>query len=125
LFSCVEHAVVSVATLAGVEIAIETAAEIAAAEVDETAVELMARAIVDTLGEESLVPPIVTPGGEDFHFYTLKRPTVKATMLGLGCDLAPGLHHPKMTFDRDSLMPGIEILARTVQGTFERLAQGE
>lgn len=125
LFSSVKHAVESVAALAGVEIAIETAAEIAAAEVDETAVELMARAIADTLGEESLVPPIVTPGGEDFHFYTLKRPTVKATMLGLGCDLAPGLHHPKMTFDRDSLMTGIEILARTVQGTFERLAQGE
>lgn len=125
LFESVKHAITSVAALAGVEITTETAAEIAAAEVDETAVELMARAIADTLGEEALVPPIVTPGGEDFHFYTLERPSVKATMLGLGCDLSPGLHHPAMTFDRESLIPGIEILARTVQGTFERLAQGE
>ncbi len=123
LMERVEKAIRSVAELGGVEINVEIVAEIAAAEVDDTAVELMAQAIVDTVGEPFLVPPIVTPGGEDFHYYTLKRPTVKATMLGLGCDLSPGLHHPQMTFNRDSLLTGIEILVRTVIHSFEHLEQ--
>ena len=120
LFDRVSKAIDGVATLAGVKITVEITAEIAAAEVDETAVEIMAQSIEETLGKEFLSPPAVTPGGEDFHFYTLKRPSVKATMLGLGCGLTPGLHHPAMTFNRDSLQAGIEILARTVQHTFER-----
>jgi amidohydrolase len=123
LMERVEKAIRSVAELGGVEINVEIVAEIAAAEVDNTAVELMAQAIVDTVGEPFLVPPIVTPGGEDFHYYTLKRPSVKATMLGLGCDLSPGLHHPQMTFNRDSLLTGIEILVRTVIHSFEHLEQ--
>lgn len=125
LYTQVDRAIRSVAELAGVEISYEAIAEIAAAEVDDTAVRLMGEAITETLGEEFLVPPIVTPGGEDFHFYTLKRPSVKASMLGLGCDLSPGLHHPAMTFNRDSLIVGIEILARTVRQTFEHLEQGK
>ena len=125
LYARTVKAMDSIAELSGVEISYETIAEIAAAEVDDSAVSFMAKAIEDTLGKEFLVPPIVTPGGEDFHFYTLKRPAVKATMLGLGCDLSPGLHHPQMTFDRKSLIPGIEILARTVQNTFNQLQQGK
>ncbi|MDN7247007.1 M20 peptidase aminoacylase family protein [Planococcus shenhongbingii] len=125
LFAQVIKAMQAVAEMAGVKISYEVVAEIAAAEVDDTAVEIMGQAIAETVGEEFLVPPIITPGGEDFHFYTLKRPSVKATMLGLGCDLAPGLHHPAMTFNQDSLIIGIEILARTVQRTFEHLEQGK
>ena len=123
LMERVEKAICSVAELSGVDINFDIVAEIAAAEVDETAVEMMAQAILKTVGEPFLVPPIVTPGGEDFHYYTLKRPSVKATMLGLGCDLSPGLHHPQMTFNRDSLLTGIEILVRTVIHSFEHLEQ--
>ncbi|QBP41925.1 M20 peptidase aminoacylase family protein [Paenisporosarcina antarctica] len=123
LMERVKKAIRSVAELAEVEINYEIMAEIAAAEVDDTAVDLMAQAISETVGEAFLVPPIVTPGGEDFHYYTLQRPSVKATMLGLGCDLSPGLHHPEMTFNRDSLLTGIEILVRTVSHSFEHLEQ--
>ncbi|MDS9471497.1 M20 peptidase aminoacylase family protein [Sporosarcina pasteurii] len=123
LISEVDKAISSVANMFDVSITYDISAEIAAAEVDETAVEIMSQAIIETVGEQFLVPPIVTPGGEDFHYYTLKRPTVKATMLGLGCDLSPGLHHPKMTFNHDSIHTGIEILARTVSQTFERLEE--
>ncbi|MDN4073060.1 hypothetical protein [Fictibacillus terranigra] len=48
------------------------------------------------LGVRTLVHPPVTPGGEDFHFYTIERPNIQATMVGLGTGLEPGLHHPKM-----------------------------
>ncbi|MCK9905761.1 hypothetical protein MXD63_37955, partial [Frankia sp. Cpl3] len=67
-----------------------------AAEVNDQAKELMAQAIVDALGESGLRPAPVSPGAEDFHFYTVERPQIKATMLALGCDLSPGLHHPHM-----------------------------
>lgn len=119
----VEKAMRSVADMSGVEIAYEVSAGMAAAEVEESAVDMMAQAIIETVGEPFLTPPIVTPGGEDFHYYTLKRPTVKATMLGLGCDLAPGLHHPNMTFNQESILTGIEILVRTVIHSFEKLEQ--
>jgi amidohydrolase len=121
LYSRISDAMKHIAQMTGVEITHEVNANIAAAQVDDTAVRLMARAISETLGEENLVPPSVTPGGEDFHFYTLKRPSVKATMLGLGCGLGPGLHHPDMTFNRERIMSGIEIMVRTVQHTFEHV----
>ena len=44
-------------------------------------------------------------------------------MLGLGCDLQPGLHHPDMTFRREDLLTGIEVLAKTVMKTFEKHSQ--
>ncbi|MFJ5769086.1 M20 peptidase aminoacylase family protein [Psychrobacillus sp. NPDC093180] len=118
LIGKVEHAISSVASLNNITIDFHIETEIAAAEVDDSAVELMKTAIIDTIGKAYYVPPIVTPGGEDFHFYTLKRSSIKATMLGLGCDLSPGLHHPEMRFNEESIITGIEILARTIIGTF-------
>ncbi|WP_285767790.1 M20 peptidase aminoacylase family protein [Peribacillus sp. SI8-4] len=96
---------------------------VAAAIVNEQAQEIMAGAIADTLGKENLVVPVITTGGEDFHFYTLKKPQIKATMLGLGCGLAPGLHHPDMTFNKDALLSGIEILTKAIMITFEKYGE--
>lgn len=121
LMAKVEKAIQTIEDMTGMVIDYEISSEIAAAEVDETAVEIMAQAIAGTVGEAFVVPPLVTPGGEDFHYYTLKRPALKATMLGLGCDLTPGLHHPKMSFNKESLLTGIEIFVRAVILTFERL----
>ncbi|WP_042354193.1 M20 peptidase aminoacylase family protein [Bacillus rubiinfantis] len=104
-----------------VEISLDTKVEIVGANVHPKAKELMAKAIADTIGTEKLVEPGPTSGGEDFHFYTLKRPGLKATMLGLGCNLQPGLHHPEMTFNREALFTGIEILTKTILNTFEYL----
>lgn len=114
----VEHLIQAVATLYNVEISISTAAYVAAAVVDNRAKTFMERAIIDTVGPEKLVESITTSGGDDFHFYTLKRPKIKATMLGLGCDLRPGLHHPHMTFNHDAIYTGIEILSKTILNTF-------
>ncbi|WP_438315803.1 M20 peptidase aminoacylase family protein [Sporosarcina sp. FA9] len=123
LMNKVKKVIRSVAAMTGVEIDYEIGSEIAAAEVDDGAVGMMAQAITETVGAEYLTKPIVTPGGEDFHYYTLKRRSVKATMLGLGCDLSPGLHHPKMTFNKESLLTGIEILARAVILSFDRIEE--
>lgn len=42
-------------------------------------------------------------------------------MLGLGCDLKPGLHHPNMTFDKEALFKGVEVLTNVVVNTMNKL----
>ncbi|WP_099159649.1 M20 peptidase aminoacylase family protein [Virgibacillus ndiopensis] len=91
---------------------------IAAAKTNEEAIRIMEKAIGATLGEDKIDKPLVTPGGDDFHFYTIKRPALKATMLGLGCDLKPGLHHPEMTFNDEALIDGVNILFRAILNTY-------
>ncbi|MGE6619381.1 hypothetical protein ACQKFJ_27510, partial [Bacillus mycoides] len=51
--------------------------------------------------------------------YTVKRPHLKAVMLGLGANLQPGLHHPYMKFDHSCIMDGVEILKQTVLKVLE------
>ncbi|RKO67762.1 M20 peptidase aminoacylase family protein [Desulfofundulus salinus] len=110
----VESVASNVAAAYGAVITLTRGIDMPAAEVSKEARDIMARAITDTVGPENLAPPILTPGAEDFHFYTRLRPHIKATMLGLGCDLYPGLHHPGMQFERAYLLDGAEILARAV-----------
>jgi amidohydrolase len=120
LLAKVEHVVKQVAELYRAEIKLTVGPRMPAAVLNQEAKEIMRKAIIDTLGIENTAEPIVSVGSEDFHFYTLERPRIKATMLGLGCDLAPGLHHPKMSFNREALLVGIEILAKTIMYTFDK-----
>lgn len=101
------------------QIDVQRGARMVAAEVHDQAKKWMELAIVDALGEENLREAPVSPGAEDFHYYTVERPHIKATMLALGCDLKPGLHHPQMQFDHSALAKGVEILSRAIMRTFE------
>ncbi|MDE5413384.1 M20 peptidase aminoacylase family protein [Alkalihalobacterium chitinilyticum] len=121
LSSRVEKIASTLANHYDVDIQLSQAAYIAAAEVNAEATEMMSGAIKEVLGEEKHRPPIITTGGDDFHFYTLKRPHLKATMLGLGCDLKPGLHHPHMTFEKEAIFKGVEILTNVVVNTMNKL----
>ncbi len=115
----VDQAIKSVNVLYNINIQTEIPANLVAAEVNKEAEDILAEAIVDVLGEDKLEEPIVTSGGDDFHFYTVKNPSIKATMLGLGCDLAPGLHHPNMSFNQEAIFSGIDILTRVVEVTLK------
>lgn len=84
------------------------------AEVAEEALNLAKEGIIAGLGEAHLAADVVTPGSDDFHFYTIAKPMLKATMLGIGANLAPGLHHPNMTFDKEALSIGAQALAATI-----------
>ncbi|MFC4319923.1 M20 peptidase aminoacylase family protein [Litchfieldia salsa] len=116
----VDRVLKTIETLYNIEIKSEIPANLVAAETNEKAEELLAEAIIDVLGADQLAKPIVTTGGDDFHFYTVKHPSIKATMLGLGCDLAPGLHHPQMSFNKDAIFNGIDILVRAVEVTLKK-----
>lgn len=85
-----------------------------AATLHENAIKLAEAAISTVLGEENVFPTCISYGGEDFHFYTSKNPTISATMIGLGCDLSPGLHHPQMKFNLEALIYGAKILTQTI-----------
>jgi amidohydrolase len=79
---------------------------------NDVAISIAENAIVSVLGPDNIVPICHSPGAEDFHFYTLKNPSIAATMIGLGCGLNPGLHHPNMTFNQEALIYGTKILTQ-------------
>ncbi|MFC4023574.1 M20 peptidase aminoacylase family protein [Oceanobacillus longus] len=109
----------SIRNLYDVDIDITNVGGIAAAETNDEAISIMRQSIEETIGKENTNPPLITPGGDDFHFYTIKKPSLKATMLGLGCDLEPGLHHPRMAFNEKALINGVDILHKAVLNTYK------
>ncbi|WP_243292703.1 M20 peptidase aminoacylase family protein [Bacillus sp. FJAT-47783] len=101
----------------GVEITYKWTDFTPGAEVSDEAEGLLRKGIVQTFGESGCTAPLVTSGSDDFHFYTIEKPHLKAAMLGLGANLKPGLHHPHMTFDHSCLADGVQILKNTVLET--------
>jgi amidohydrolase len=114
LLKRIQHAVVTSGSLNHAEVKLEPLASMVAAEASSQLEKIVEVAIVEALGEDGLVPPPVTPGGEDFHFYKQTYPHIQSTMVGLGTGLAPGLHHPNMSFNLDALLNGVKILSLAV-----------
>ncbi|MEJ8778475.1 amidohydrolase [Pseudogracilibacillus sp. ICA-222130] len=110
LLQAFERVLKSVEAMYEVKIDIDIQSNIVAAEVDKEAERIVYEAIQANVGKEHAVQQLVTPGGEDFHYYTYAYPNLKATMLGLGCGVTPGLHHPHMTFDTAYLKTGAIIM---------------
>ncbi|MGG1662677.1 M20 peptidase aminoacylase family protein [Brevibacillus sp. NRS-1366] len=104
------HTMETVAALTGTSIEWESDGYSPAATLNDKMIKLAAGAIAKVLGPENLAESCVTQGGEDFHFYALENPDLSATMIGLGSDLRPGLHHPHMSFRLDALVYGTKIL---------------
>lgn len=119
LVNKVKNIVDSIKTLYNVDISLTKESGIVAAVTNDEAIAIAEAAIIKQLGEEGLEKPIVTPGGDDFHYYTVKKPALKATMIGLGCDLEPGLHHPNMRFNHDALINGAKVLYQMILDTYK------
>lgn len=106
-----KNAIYNSAKSIGAEAIIDFVGGVPAAEYDDDLVHDASLAIKDVLGQS--LPPIMTTGGEDFHFYS-KLLNIKTAYIGLGCDLVPGLHHPEMRFNKDALRIGVDILKNMV-----------
>lgn len=111
----ISDGILSIEKLYNVEISAKWSDYTPAAEVSAEAVAIAREAILEEVGEERLSPEVITSGSDDFHFYTIHRPELKATMIGIGADLAPGLHHPDMTFNYEALDIGARVLAGTLK----------
>lgn len=110
----VTRAALAAGSANGAEVEIEVTARLNAAVPNPLMEQIVGAAIQEVLGSDALSAPPVTPGGEDFHFYATRKTQIAATMVGLGTDLAPGLHHPLMQFNLASLANGVAILAASV-----------
>ncbi|WP_416150375.1 M20 peptidase aminoacylase family protein [Salipaludibacillus sp. HK11] len=118
-----ERTVKSLSDYHQISIKIEVDAFMQAAIINEHARGLMEGAIYETQGAQSLRPVVITTGGDDFHFYTIKRPELKASMLAIGCDLKPGLHHPWMTFNQKIIPDAVKVLTKVIENTILRSRQ--
>ena len=109
-----KHVIESVAVLTKTNIAFSLEGYAPAAVTNEAAIAVAAESVAAVLGEENVNSYCKSPGAEDFHFYTMEKTDIAATMIGLGCGLQPGLHHPAMTFNKEALIYGTQILAQTL-----------
>lgn len=109
LLEKIKNAITAGATTVGATVEFTIPMNLPATEYDDEMTELLAEAISSVLGEKGLLKPVFTPGGEDFSYYRIKKPTLKAGFFGLGCNLTPGLHHPDMNFDKSALESGVAI----------------
>ncbi len=73
----------------------------------------VAQTIVECFGKDALAADC-GGGGEDFHFYKLHKPEMKAAYFGVGVGAVPGLHAAAMTFDDSLLANGVEIFEKMV-----------
>lgn len=87
------------------------------AEVSKEAATIAREGIIEVVGRENLAEEVITSGSDDFHFYTIRHPEVKAAMIGIGANLAPGLHHPNMEFNHASLAIGAKVIAKTLSNS--------
>lgn len=108
----------AISELYDISITVDEISGVVAAKTNKEAIGIVKHAITNTLGANKVSPPLVTPGGDDFHFYTMKKPSLKATMVGLGCNLKPGLHHPAMTFNKSAMLTGVKVLYQSVLKTY-------
>lgn len=108
------QAVIGAAAAIGATASVRIKGSVPAAEYDTALTELAQAAIREVLGQPGVLPPIHTPGGEDFHFYKQAKPALRTCYIGLGADLTPGLHHPEMKFDKAALAQGTRILVSLI-----------
>ena len=82
---------------------------IPACEYDEELVKEMADCIAKTLGADKLRATSIG-GGEDFHFFKVKKPSLRTAYIGVGAGATPGLHHPDMKLNPETLDNGVKVM---------------
>lgn len=108
-------AITAGAATIGCDVDIEVIPGLPAGIIDDYMAKVASEAITEVLGPEGTMTVRDTPGGDDFTIYPFSKREMKATFLGLGCDLTPGLHDPAMNFDTRALANGVSIIAAMIQ----------
>lgn len=106
-----KQAVINGAKTVGAEVEVELKGGVPGAAHDPEVIARTKEAIEKVLG--SAMDPIITPGGEDFHYYSTEG-NIKTAYVGLGADLTPGLHNVDMDFNKDAILTGAKIIAQAI-----------
>lgn len=114
----VEQAVISAGSFNGTKVEVEKTSHYYAA-IPNLQMEQLTKEAIQEMDGIEVVPAANVPGGDDFHLYSITKKKLAATMVGLGCDLKPGLHHPEMKFDIKALSIGAKIMAASVIKIFK------
>ena len=85
-----------------------------AAQFDPGLLEDTRRSIAAILGEENALPPVASPGSEDFHCYSVEG-GIKTAFIGLGANMGTGGHTATMMLDLKALPYGAKIFAHLIQ----------
>ncbi|MDR3671665.1 MAG: amidohydrolase [Holophaga sp.] len=115
LIEATRRAIQTGAATVGASAEVALPASVPSAEYDPEIIALARKAIRAVLGDAGLLDPVVSPGGDDFHRYVQAKPALRTGFIGLGCDLAPGLHDPAMHFHRPAMAQGVDILLHMVR----------
>jgi amidohydrolase len=94
----------------GATVEIEKFGSVPAADFDPELVEAARTSIKAVLGEKSILPPVITPGSEDFCCYKVEG-GIKSAFFGLGGDMSPGLHTAEARLNLSALPAGAKIAA--------------
>ncbi len=81
-----------------------------AASFDPDLIEAARKTIEAVLGKGKAVPPVYTPGSEDFHCYGVEA-GIKSAFIGVGGDMGTGGHTSTMCLDLSALPHGAKIFA--------------
>lgn len=111
LINKTKEAVINGAKTVGAQAKVELKGGVPGAAHDPEVVARTKAAIEKVLG--AAMDPIVTPGGEDFHYYSTKG-NIKTAYIGLGADLTPGLHNVDMDYNKEAILTGVKIIAQAV-----------
>lgn len=72
------------------------------------------RSIVAVLGEENALPPVASPGSEDFHCYSVEG-GIKTAFIGIGAGMGTGGHTSTMVLNLEALPNGAKIFAHLIR----------
>ena len=106
-----KRAIIKGAETIGARAEIVEGGSVPAAEYDDELIKVTKKAIEKVLG--SSMDELLTPGGEDFHYYSTEG-KLKTAYVGLGADLTPGLHSLDMQFNTDALYNGVKIFLEII-----------
>ena len=93
----------------GATVEIVSSHGVPAANFDTALIEAATASIKAVLGKDKAVPPLYTPGSEDFHCYSVDT-GIKSTFIGVGADMGTGGHTATMCLDLSALSYGTKIL---------------
>jgi len=108
VLEAVEHSVASI----GSKVTFDEISSVPAAEYDNDMINQGENIIREVLGK--VTRPIIIPGSEDFHIFTIER-KLKSAYFGIGCDMINELHQPDMTFDLKALEIGRELMIKFIR----------
>lgn len=81
-----------------------------AANLDPNLVAEASASIEAVLGQGRSLPPVYSPGSEDFHCYSVNA-GIKSAFIGIGGDMGTGGHTPTMCLDLAAIPQGAKVLA--------------